>query len=176
MVYNTKDSCLTLYVDPIVWNQRQQLVGERIDVFMRDSTIDHAHVINDAFSTEQQRDTSLFNQISSKEMFAYFVAGKMRMTEAIDNVITVYYPEDDADSSYIGLNHAESTKMRMYVQNGQMERIWMPKAEGILYPMTQIPPKERFLEGFAWYDYIRPLDRHDIFRWRGKKKARSEER
>jgi len=175
MVYNTKDSCLTLYHDPIVWNQRQQLLGERIDVFMRDSTIDRAHVINDAFSIEQQRDTSLYNQVSSKEMFAYFVAGKMRMAEAIDNVITVYYPEDDADSSYIGLNHAESSKMRMYIQNGQMERIWMPKADGILYPMSQIPPKERFLDGFAWYDYIRPLDRHDIFRWRGKKKTSNQQ-
>jgi len=169
LVYTSRDSCLTMYHDPIVWNMQQQLMGEKIEVFMRDSVIDRAHVVNSAFSTEKLPDSLLYNQVSSKEMYAYFDKGKIRLAEAIDNVLTVYYPLDDSDSSYVGLNHAESTKMRMYMKAGQMEAIWMPKAEGTLYPMTQIPPKERFLEGFAWYDYIRPTDRHDIFRWRGKK-------
>jgi hypothetical protein len=39
-----------------------------------------------------------------------------------------------------------------------------------MYPMTQIPPDRRFLSNFAWFDYIRPLNKEDIFVWRGKKK------
>ena len=175
LVYNSQDSCMTLYIDPIVWNEQQQLVGRQIDIFLKDSTVDHAHVIDDAFSIEQQRDTSLFNQISSKEMFAYFISGKMRMAEAVNNVLVVFYPEDDSDSSYVGLNRAESSKMRIYMKEGKTDYIWMPKSEGVLYPMTQIPPKERYLDGFAWYDYIRPVDKNDIFLWRGKRKEKTEE-
>jgi hypothetical protein len=35
--------------------------------------------------------------------------------------------------------------------------------------MTQIPPAKRYLPGFAWFDYVRPLSKEDIFVWRGKK-------
>ena len=40
--------------------------------------------------------------------------------------------------------------------------------------MSQIPPDKRYLEAFAWYDYIRPLSKEDVFVWGGKKVAASE--
>lgn len=39
---------------------------------------------------------------------------------------------------------------------------------GVLYPMTQIPPSKYFLPQYAWFDYIRPLNKEDIFNWRPK--------
>ena len=169
LVYNQKDSCMTLYQEPVIWEENQQLVGEEIQVFMRDTVVDRAHVINQAFSIEQLPDTSLYNQVSSKEMFAFFEEGQLRETQAIDNVLVVFYPEDQADSSYIGLNHTETTELRLYMENRKMKKIWTPKAEGTLYPMSQIPPKERYLEGFAWLDYVRPQNKDDIFFWRPKR-------
>ena len=171
LVYNTLDSCMTMYRDPIVWNMNQQLFGEEIRVYMRDSTIDYAHVIEQAFSIEQLRDTSLYNQVSSKEMFAFFNEGEMREAQAKQNVLIVYYPEDQADSSYTGQVNAESSELRLFMKDRKMERIWMPKTEGTMYPMSQIPPNKRFLDGFAWFDYIRPIDKDDIFEWRGKRKG-----
>jgi hypothetical protein len=35
--------------------------------------------------------------------------------------------------------------------------------------MTQVPPGKHFLPQFAWFDYVRPLDKDDIFNWRPKK-------
>jgi hypothetical protein len=35
--------------------------------------------------------------------------------------------------------------------------------------MSQIPPDKKKLPGYAWYDYIRPLSKDDIFVWRPKK-------
>ena len=51
LVYNQQDSCMTLYKDPIVWNQNQQLLGEEIRVYMKDSVLDHAHVRPSASKT-----------------------------------------------------------------------------------------------------------------------------
>lgn len=169
LVYSSKDSCMTMYQDPIVWNVNQQLVGQRIEVFLKDSVIDHANVIDDAFSIEQLRDLEHYNQVSSKEMKAFFVDGSINEAHAKDNVLIIYYPEDDADSTLIGLNYTETSEMRIYMQDGKMHKIWMPKAEGTLYPMSQIPPDKKQLPGYAWYDYIRPLSKHDIFEWRPKK-------
>ena len=57
-----------------------------------------------------------------------------------------------------------------------MSRLWAPKTEGTMYPMSQIPPNRRLLQGFAWYDYVRPLNRDDVFIWRGKKKEDNREK
>jgi len=169
LVYNQLDSCMTMYRDPIVWNNNQQLLGERIDVFMRDSTVDHAHVIKQAFSVQQLRDSVHFNQVSSDEMYAFFVNGDIRETQAQGNVLIAYHFEDDADSSLICLNSQETTEMRMYMDKKKLQRVWTPKSSGVLYPMNQIPPDKGELPGFAWFDYVRPLHKDDIFDWRPKK-------
>jgi lipopolysaccharide export system protein LptA len=57
LVYNSLDSCMTMYRDPIVWNVNQQLLGDEIQVFMKDSVIDRAHVINNAFSIQQDKES-----------------------------------------------------------------------------------------------------------------------
>ena len=169
LVYNSLDSCMTMYDDPIVWNYNQQLLGDRIDVFMKDSLIDHAHVINNAFSIQQLKsDTALYNQVSSKEMFAYFIEGKIHETRAKDNVLIGYYFEE-GDSVAIIYNYQETTEMRMFLKDRKLERVWTPKTSGTMYPPNQIPPDKKRLDGFAWYDYVRPLSRHDIFLWRPKK-------
>ena len=174
MVYNSKDSCLYLYNDPILWNVNQQLLGREIHVFMKDSVIDRAHVIDDALSIEELTEPELFNQVSSKEMFAYFVDGEIHEAQAVDNVLIAYYPEDQADTSYVGLVSMETTKLRMFMEKKKLQRIWAPKSDGVVYPLTQIPPAKRYLEAFQWYDYVRPLSKQDIFVWRGKKKEDKE--
>ena len=171
LVYNSQDSCMTMYKDPILWNQNQQLLGEEIYIFMKDSTINKVHVLGQALSVEQLNDSIHFNQCSSKEMFAYFENGEISQGHAKDNVLIVYYPIDDSDSTIIGLNYTETTEMRMFLENRKMKRIWMPKAEGVLYPLTQVPPDKYFLPTYAWFDYVRPLNKEDIFNWRGKKEG-----
>jgi hypothetical protein len=172
MVYNSKDSCLTLYNDPILWNVNQQLLGEEIHIYMKDSVIDYAHVVNDALSVEELTEPELYNQVSSKEMFAYFTDGEIHEAQAVDNVLIAYYPEDNADSSYVGLVSMETTKLRMFMEKKKLQRIWTPRSEGVMYPLTQIPPAKRYLEAFEWFDYVRPVSKQDIFFWRGKKKEK----
>jgi len=171
MVYSSPDSCITLYRDPIVWNMNQQLTGEEIRVYTKDSTLDWAHVIGQAFSIEQNRDSVHYNQISSKEMKVYFEDGKAHMAEAISNVLLDFYPIDDSDSTLTMLIYAQSDKMRSYMKEGKVDHIWMPRTNGTCYPMTQIPKDKEFLPGFNWFDYIRPTSQKDCFVWRGKAKG-----
>lgn len=171
LVYNTKDSCLTMYKDPITWNAGRQLLGEVIEVFMKDSAIDRAHVINQALSVEMLPDSTRFNQIASREMFGYFTDGELRETEAIGNVQCVYYFQDDKDSSLISMTNLETDTMRMFMLDRQLQSIWTCKQSGVMYPITQIPPAKDKLPSFAWFDYIRPTDKYDIFNWRGKSKG-----
>ncbi len=172
LVFNSKDSCMTMYKDPITWNMNRQLLGEQIKVYMNDSTIRFAHVIGQALSVEQMPDSVHFNQITSSEMKAYFDKGEMTMSEAIGNVQTVYFPINDKDSTLMGLNYLETDTMRMYMgTQRKLDKIWTNKFMSTMYPMTQIPPAKYKLPNFAWFDDIRPKDKNDIFVWRGKTKG-----
>lgn len=169
LVLNSQDSCMTMYRDPIVWSDGRQLTGEVIKVFTNDSTVREAHVLEQALSIELMSDSTHYNQMSSRDIYAYFQDGTVRQTDAVSNVRAIFFPTDSGDSTLIGLNYVESDTMRMFVSaERKLERIWMPKAEGTLYPMTQIPPGKEKLNVFVWFDYVRPRNKDDVFEWRPK--------
>ena len=167
LVYQTRDSMMTMYKDPIVWTGNQQLLGEEIQAFMNDSTIDSIYVLRQTLSCERL-DSLHYNQVAGHEMHSYMENGELKMTHVIGNVIVNYFPLDE-DSLLIAMNHMESTEMKMYMgENRRMKKIWMPAATGTFYPIPMIPGDVRFLENFQWFDYVRPLNPQDIFKWRGK--------
>lgn len=169
MVVCSRDSSLTMYIDPITWNGPRQLLGDSIKIWMNDSTVREANVMANALSIEQMKDHEhpgkvYYNQVASRLMNAYFDEGKIRMSEAVGNVQTVYYPIDDSDSTLIGMINLETDTMRMFLTpERKLQKIWTSKSDGVLYPMTQIPASKDFLPNFGWYDYIRPVDKDDIY-------------
>ena len=168
LVFSSKDSCLTMYQDPILWNGQQQLLGEKIMIYMNDSTIDWAHIENQALSVERI-DSVNYNQVTGKDMKAYFKDGEMEHVDVIGSVRLVYYPMEK-DSTLIGMNISETSQLSMFLQNRKLKKMIMsPKANGTLYPMNQLPSEKMKLDNFAWFDYIRPQNKQDIFQWRGKK-------
>ena len=169
LVYNSKDSCLTMYTDPILWQGAQQLIGEEIKVYMNDSTINWAHIINQALAVDQ-KDSIHYNQVSGKEMMAYFDNGEMRRVDVNGNVLVVFYPVEERDSSLIGMDYTEGSFLRMLLKDRRMERgSFIGKATGTMYPLEQAPADKMKLPSFVWFDYIRPRNKEDIFDWRGKK-------
>lgn len=172
LVYNSKDSCMTMYTDPILWHGEQQLLGEEIKIYMNDSTIDWAHIINQALTVEK-KDSIHYNQVSGKEMKAFFIDGDMRLVEVNGNVLVVYYPVEEKDSSLIMMNYSEGGLLKMYLKERRMERgVFVGKTTGTAYPLDQIPPDKSKLPSFVWFDYIRPLNKEDIFEWRAKKQVK----
>jgi hypothetical protein len=168
LVFASKDSCLTMYRDPILWNKNQQLLGEEIMVYMNDSTIDWAHIDNQALSVARI-DSVHYNQVSGKEMKAFFKDGDMRQVDVNSSVRLVYYPMEEKDSTLIGMNISETSELKMFLENRKLKKIIMsPKSNGTLYPMSQIPSDKMKLDNFTWFDYVRPLNKEDIFHWRGK--------
>lgn len=170
LVYLANDSMMIMYKDPIVWTGSQQLLGEEIQAFMNDSTIDSIYVLRQTLSCERL-DSLHYNQVAGQEMHSYMENGELKMTHVIGNVIVNYFPLDE-DSLMVAMNHIESTEMKMFMgENRRMRKIWMPAATGTFYPIPMIPGNVRFLENFQWFDYVRPQNPQDIFNWRGKSKG-----
>lgn len=62
------------------------------------------------------------------------------------------------------------TSFTSWLKKRRMERgVFVGKTTGTAYPLDQIPPDKSKLPSFVWFDYIRPLNKEDIFEWRAKK-------
>lgn len=169
MQVSSADSSMTLFGDPIVWSEGQQILGEKIIVYMNDSTIDWAHVIGQALFV-QHVDSTYYNQISGREMKAWFDGqGQLEHANVKGNVLVVFYPLDD-DSTKIGMNTTEASTLNAYFKERQIETISIPgKSSGILYPMTMIDSNKMYLPSFVWFDHLRPYAPDDVFYWRTKR-------
>ena len=169
LVGDSRDSCMVMHHDPIVWNQGRQIFGEVIKVYSNDSTIRAAHVIGQAMSIEKCDEEEHYNQISANVIDADFIEGTLRKIQAQGNVKIIFYPIDEKDSSLMLLNYTETDTMRMYMdENRQLEKIWTNKHVSDMYPMSQIPRDKYQLPNFAWFEELRPKDKNDVFNWRGK--------
>lgn len=168
MLYTTVDSSLTLFSDPIIWNEGTQVLGEKIVIFMNDSTVDWVDIIGQALFV-QQIDTVHYNQIAGREMKAWFKDGQIERTNVSGNVECVYYAQE-ADSTMIGMNTTVASNLTTYFKDGTVDRIYIQgRSNGVMYPMSQLEEKKMYLASFNWFDRIRPIDRDDVFYWRGKR-------
>lgn len=167
LVFDSRDSCMTMYKDPIIWNDKAQLLGEVVKVYMDSTSIDWVHVINQTLYAEPL-DSLNFNQIKGKEMKFFFNDGKLAEMQVIGSVGIVFYPLD-SDSTYIGMNTTEAGRAVAYVVDGEVDKVVVPnESKGVFYPMGQRPAEKRYLDNFVWFDYVRPLSKEDIYNWRSK--------
>lgn len=168
MEFNSLDSCMTMYYDPVVWNGPQQVLGEVIKVYMNDSTVEWAHIENQALMVEQV-DTGYFNQIGGREIKAYFVNGEITKTDVIGNVQVVYYYIEEGDSIPYGINTTEASYLTAFMKDKQVDKLHVnSKSNGVFYPLEQIPAEKMKLSNFVWLHKLRPLSKYDIVIWRGK--------
>jgi lipopolysaccharide export system protein LptA len=161
--FNTSDSILNLYKNPILWNTAYQINGDTIRIHFNDSTVEKVNVLNYAFSIEEI-DTTYFNQLKGKNLTAYFVAGEMKKIDVDGNAESLYYPIDDKDASFLGRNKTESSFMSIDVSNRKPARIlWYPEPKMEMLPIPDLNQENKFLKGFINYDYLRPKNRTEIF-------------
>ncbi len=163
MVYNVPDSVLILMNGPVMWNLDSQIFGDTIKVFMNDSTIDWVHIPSFAFTT-QQKDTAFFDQLSGKDLKAYFKEGEIYKIDVSGNVQTIFYPQE-SDMTFTGMNNAETSFLTMYMKNRQMDKLKMwPTVDGTMTPISKLKPEMLYLPQYKWYESYRPTGWRDVFR------------
>lgn len=167
MVFHSAQKKITLFRDPIAWSDQRQIVGEEINVYLNDSTIDSVYVDRQALMIEKL-DSTHFNQVGAQQMRTYFVKSEVSENRAVGNVMVVNYPLEK-DSTIIYQNYVETAEARMFMKDRKLKKIWAPASHGFFYPIGMAPAERTRLEGFAWFDYIRPISPDDVFKWRGKK-------
>ncbi|GHT08218.1 hypothetical protein FACS189432_01070 [Bacteroidia bacterium] len=161
--FNTVDSILKLYQNPILWNTEYQINGDTIKILFNDSTVERMYVLNYAFAM-QEVDTTYFNQLKGRNLTAYFVGGELDKIDIEGSAESLYYPIDDKNVSFIGRYKAESDDISVKIKNRKISRtVWYPTPQSETLPIPDLNPENKFLKDFKDYNYLRPQNREDIF-------------
>lgn len=162
MQFNTRDSVLYMYKEPVLWNEQYQMYGDTIALFMNDSTIDYAHVIQFAFAA-QHLDSTYYNQLKGNDLKAYFENQAIKQIDVAGNAESIFYPLEN-DGAKIGLNATKSGFLTIWIKENKLDKlkIW-PSPVGSLTPIPDLKPEQKTLKDFYWFDYLRPKNKDDIY-------------
>ena len=163
MTFAEKDSILNMYRHSVVWSGERQISGNEINVHLNDSAVDWATLPDFGFVAEHIEDV-YYNQLSSKKMKAYFLDKELRQLDADGNVLILTYPMEN-DSTYNKLINAEGSFLVVKLKpKQQMDRMTLwPDVVGRAVPLFLAKKADLYLEGFKWYDNLRPNSSMDIF-------------
>ncbi len=162
MQFNTRDSVLYMYTEPVLWNEQYQLYGDTIAIYMNDSTIEYAHVIQFAFAA-QHVDSSYYNQLKGNDLKAYFEGQAVHQIDVAGNAESIFYPLEK-DGAKVGMNETKSGFLTIWVKDNKLDKlkIW-PSPVGSMTPIPDLKPDQKMLKDFYWFDYLRPKNRDDIY-------------
>lgn len=160
--YQGKDSIATLYGSPICWNASNQVSADSIKIYVKNGVVDYLYGSGNAIAIKQEG-ANEFNQLSGKEMYAYMRDGDVYLIDVRGNAETVFYPRED-DGSYLGVNKTQSSFVKLYLQNRQVERVLFTTAtSGVMIPLREATESERKLNAFFWAEAERPRQPGDVF-------------
>ena len=175
MNYVQRDSILYMLGSPVIWNNGNQILGNRIDIHLNDSVVEKAHIRDYALAIQDRQENGQYNQVSGKDMTAFFVNNEVRRVLVEGNAESLYYITEEKDSTVIGLNKTESAYLSMDILNNEVQKIKLwSSTKAVTTPLTLLSPEESKLKGFMWLDYLRPRNRSDIFRGNQKEASDSQ--
>lgn len=168
--FNTIDSVLTLYQNPILWQDTSQLTGDTVRIHFRGEALDKVQLRRNALVITTP-DLLFFNQVKGKNIEAYFDSSALDRTEVIGNAEAIYYILDDA-GLYVGVNKTACSSMVLHFRNGGVRKIrFLSAPSGKMEPMKAVDHEAIKLEGFRWEEKRKPLTVADLFKERKTKPA-----
>ena len=164
MEYISKDSILYMYIEPIIWHENNQIIGQEMNIYLNDSTIDKVHVKNYAFSIQDRQKDDQYNQLKGRDMTAHFKDGELRYILVEGDAQSLYYLEED-DGTIIGLNKTQSAYLSMDIFKNELQKLKLwSSTTAETNPLSLLKPEDKKLKDFIWYENVRPMTKMDIFR------------
>jgi hypothetical protein len=162
MRFTERDSMMRMFVSPVLWNEDRQVSGNRIDFKLNDSTIERA-ILPDYGFTAQHIEGEHYNQLSGKEMIAWFEGGELCRLDINGNVEIIMYPEE-SDSTINKIVNAESSFLTATFRGRTTERIKLwPETTGTATPLFIARKTLYYLPKFVWHEGVRPMSPSDVF-------------
>lgn len=157
LVAVSTDSMILLYIDPVLWNQDNQITSDVMKIYTENSKLQKAEFVGRPVMSSEI-DTMTYNQVTGKLITAYFRNNKIYRNDVDGNVQTIYYMQEDDSPEPVGLMSIQSGAATYYIDNNTVEGItYRNQPVYSIFPMDKIPETQAlFLEDFKWEGHRRP--------------------
>ena len=151
------DSTIHLYIDPVLWNENNQITSDVMDIFTENQQLTRAEFIGSPMMVSQL-DTTHYNQVAGKTMTAYFFNNQIYRNDVNGNAQTIYYMQDGEPVEITMMGVIESGEISFFIEDKQVVQITY-RGDPVynFYPMDKIPPTQDIrLKGFKGEGARRP--------------------
>jgi lipopolysaccharide export system protein LptA len=157
--YSFQDSVIRLYTAPVIWSGEDQLTSDSMAVFTKNRQTDRLELYNNAFIA-QQVDTTRFDQIKGRSLTGYFKNNELYKINIKGNGEILFYLLDG--EAVAGVEQSKCANIEIRFDKGKVSEIFeYENPEGFIDPPLPVNPVR--LDGYKWFDHLRPKKKADIF-------------
>ena len=158
LTYDRQDSIIYLNRNPVLWQAKNQLTADSMQIRSKRGRVDEIRLYANAFAVDQ--DTLLnFNQTKGRNMMAYFRDNKLRRVDVLGNAESIFYALEN-DTATTGMNRVLSANMRMLFLESKLNKITvLANPEARFIPPHELKPDDERLKGFRGLAKERPTRR-----------------
>ncbi|MBD2715680.1 hypothetical protein KBK19_11600 [Microvirga sp. STR05] len=158
LTYDRQDSIIYLNKNPILWNEKNQLTADSMEIRQRNGKVDQMRLYANSFIIGQ--DTLLnFNQVKGRNMVAYFQGNSIKKVDVLGNAESLYYALE-GDTAVSGMNKAASATMALRFAESKLQTIsFLTNPDASFIPPHELKPEDEKLKDFKWRPTERPTRR-----------------
>lgn len=164
--YTQSDSTIRMMYSPVVWSRTSQITGDTILLRMDSGKLKNIYVPNNALVISQSGPpkAKMFDQIQGKTLTGHFENNEIKDMLVKPNAEAIYYSKDDK-GAYLGVNEAQSEKLRIVFDSQRISRIIFEQdVHQKLTPLEQVDIPNLHLSRFKWLIDQRPKSREELFK------------
>jgi len=164
--YTQSDSTIRMIYDPIAWSHNSQITGDTILLRIDSGRLKSLYVPNNALIVSRSGPVkaNLFDQVQGKTLTGYFKDNTITKMVVFPNAESIYYPRNDKDGSYLGVDQSKSQSMYIYFEDQKIKRISLyQEPHETITPLDQVDLSTMKLSRFKWLIDKRPKNKEELF-------------
>ena len=177
LIVETVDSTNTSIGEPVAWNGLNQITAARIRSYVKNGALSRTRMFSNPI-VAQFVGTNQYNQMKGDYMDALYENGEMNKLVVTGNSLTRFYrteiDEETKVEDVVAFITSTSTNMIIDLDSSLVTQIkWIGETETFTYPLDKMVEDTRFVEGFAWFEALRPV-KAEVFNRKVRLSVRSE--
>lgn len=150
MVYNSSDSMIIFYNDPVIWARKNQMTADTISIQMANGQMDKVFMDRNAFIISEDT-VGNFNQVKGRNVVASFDSSFVEQVVIDGNGESIYFALKEEDNSVIGMNRVVCSNMTLDFDNKELKLIhFYMEPDAKFIPPHELMEPEKRLRGFVW--------------------------
>lgn len=150
MAYFMHDSIIYFYNDPVMWNNKNQITADTINLEVSEDEVKYMNLLNGAFLASEDS-LGNYNQIKGRVMKVFFENNELDKINVNGNGEILYFALEEGDSVLMGMNKIFCASMQIRFKEMKLSSFSVftqPEAQFI--PPHELTKEQRRLENFHW--------------------------